>query len=54
MNFADRVARRQRIREDLGALASVALFVLLLLTMIVLPGILTDDASTVAIRREAR
>lgn len=54
MNFADRLARRQRIRDDLGALAGIALFVLLMLTIIVLPGILTEDATSVATRRDAR
>jgi len=49
MNLAERLARRRRIREDLGTLVGIAVFVLAMLTIIVLPGILTDEASSVAI-----
>jgi len=56
MSRADRLAKRQGRREDLGALAGLILFVVLILSIVVLPGFLVEDASSVRVpaQHEAR
>jgi hypothetical protein len=45
----------QSLKEDLGAVAALIAFVAVILTAVILPGLLTDSASTVAplVAREA-
>lgn len=49
MDLADRLARRQGRREDLAAVAGLLVFVLALLAIVVLPGFLAQDASTIRV-----
>lgn len=56
MDLAKRLAQRQGRREDIGALVSLILFVLILLGGAMLPGFLAQHASTVRVpaQNEAR
>ena len=56
MDLAKRLAQRQGRREDIGALVSLILFVLILLGGAMLPGFLAQHASTVRVpvHQEAR
>ncbi|WP_145144438.1 hypothetical protein [Roseomonas gilardii] len=40
----------QQLKEDLGALGGLLAFLVLILSIVVLPGLMTDSASTVAPR----
>ena len=50
MDLEQRLARRRAHRQDLGALATLILFVGVLLGAAVLPGFLSQHASTVQVR----
>lgn len=49
MDLEQRLAKRQARREDLGALVTLILFVGVLLGAAVLPGFLSQHASTIAV-----
>ncbi|MCR0984053.1 hypothetical protein [Roseomonas populi] len=56
MDLAKRIAKRQGRREDLGAVVGLIFIVAILLGGAVLPGFLTQHASTVRVpaHQEAR
>ncbi len=49
MDLAQRVARRQGRRQDLGAVIGLILFILVLFGAAALPGFLVQSASTVRV-----
>ena len=56
MDLADRLALHRGRREDLAAIAGLLAFLALILAVVVLPGFLVQDASTIRVpaRQEAR
>ncbi|MHB0667104.1 hypothetical protein [Roseomonas mucosa] len=49
MDLRERLARRQGRREDLKAIAGLLTFLALILTVVVLPGFVAQDASTIRV-----
>jgi hypothetical protein len=56
MDLHERLARRQGRHDDLKAIAGLLAFLALILAVVVLPGFLVQDASTIRVpaQQEAR